>query len=44
MLCADEVGLYSVARRLREFAAEGDPFWEPAESILKRVVEGRTFA
>lgn len=44
MLYADEVGLYSVARRLREFAAEGDSFWEPAESILKRVAENRTFA
>jgi 3-hydroxyacyl-CoA dehydrogenase len=42
MLYADELGLYSVARRMREFAAEGDPFWAPAELISKRVAENKT--
>ncbi|TRZ96685.1 MAG: 3-hydroxyacyl-CoA dehydrogenase [Rhodocyclaceae bacterium] len=43
MLYADEVGLYSVARSMKEFAASsGDSFWEPAPLIVKRVAEGKS--
>ena len=43
MLYADQVGLYNVARRMREFAASsGDSFWEPAPLIQKLVAEGRS--
>ncbi|MDP3513653.1 MAG: hypothetical protein Q8S20_12965, partial [Sulfuritalea sp.] len=42
MLYADEVGLYNVARSMKEFAAvSGDSFWEPASLIAKRVAEGK---
>ncbi len=42
MLYADEVGLYNVARSMKEFAAtSGDPFWEPAPLIARRVAEGK---
>jgi 3-hydroxyacyl-CoA dehydrogenase len=42
MLYADEVGLYNVARSMKEFAASsGDSFWEPAPLIAKRVAEGK---
>jgi 3-hydroxyacyl-CoA dehydrogenase len=42
MLYADEVGLYNVARSMKEFAASsGDAFWEPAPLIAKRVAEGK---
>jgi 3-hydroxyacyl-CoA dehydrogenase len=43
MLYADQIGLYAVARRMKEFAAaSGDPFWEPAPLIAKRVAEGKS--
>jgi 3-hydroxyacyl-CoA dehydrogenase len=43
MLYADEVGLYNVARSMKEFAAaSGDSFWEPASLIAKRVAEGKS--
>ena len=43
MLYADQVGLYNVARRMREFAASsGDSFWEPAPLIQKLVAEGKS--
>ena len=43
MLYADEVGLYNVARSMKEFAASsGDSFWEPAPLIVKRVAEGKS--
>ena len=42
MLYADEVGLYNVARSMKEFASSsGDPFWEPAPLIARRVAEGK---
>jgi 3-hydroxyacyl-CoA dehydrogenase len=41
MLYADEVGLYTVARRMRQFAKEsGDKFWEPAKLIADKVAAG----
>ena len=43
MRYADEVGLYKVARRMREFYAEGDPFWEPAPLIVEHLKNGTTF-
>jgi len=42
MRYADEIGLYSVARTMREFAAGGDPFWEPAPLISRLVASGKT--
>jgi hypothetical protein len=43
MLYADEVGLYNVARSMKEFAAtSGDAFWEPAPLIAKRVADGKS--
>ena len=43
MLYADEVGLYKVARRMKEFAASsGDAFWTPAPLIAQRVAEGKS--
>ncbi|MGO9429336.1 3-hydroxyacyl-CoA dehydrogenase NAD-binding domain-containing protein [Rhodoblastus sp.] len=43
MLYADEVGLYKVARRMKEFAANsGDNFWTPAPLIAQRVAEGKS--
>jgi 3-hydroxyacyl-CoA dehydrogenase len=43
MLYADEVGLYNVARSMKEFAASsGDAFWEPAPLIAQRVAEGKS--
>jgi len=43
MLYADEVGLYKVARRMKEFAASsGDDFWTPAPLIAQRVAEGKS--
>ena len=42
MRYADEVGLYSVARTMQEFAAAGDAFWEPAPLIAKLVAEGKS--
>jgi 3-hydroxyacyl-CoA dehydrogenase len=43
MLYADEVGLYKVARRMKEFAASsGDDFWDPAPLIAQRIAEGKT--
>jgi 3-hydroxyacyl-CoA dehydrogenase len=45
MLYADEVGLFNVARRMKEFAASsGDAFWEPAPLIAKLVAEGKPLA
>jgi len=35
MCYADEIGLYRVARRMREFAVDGDAFWQPAELIVR---------
>lgn len=40
MRYADEVGLYRVARKLREFAASGNRFWEPAKLISRLAAEG----
>ena len=41
MLYADEVGLYTVARRMRQFAKEsGDKFWEPAKLIAEKAAAG----
>ena len=42
MRYADEVGLYSVARTMQEFAAAGDAFWEPAPLIARLVAEGKS--
>ena len=43
MLYADEVGLYNVARRMREFAiASGDNFWEPAPLIARLAADGKS--
>ena len=43
MLYADEVGLYSVARRMEDFkASSGDSFWEPAPLIAKLVASGKS--
>jgi 3-hydroxyacyl-CoA dehydrogenase len=43
MLYADEVGLYNVARSMKEFAtSSGDSFWEPAPLIAKRVADGKS--
>ncbi|HET7730653.1 MAG TPA: 3-hydroxyacyl-CoA dehydrogenase NAD-binding domain-containing protein [Usitatibacter sp.] len=46
MFHADSVGLASVVKRMREFAANphGDPaFWEPAPLLAKLAAEGKTF-
>jgi 3-hydroxyacyl-CoA dehydrogenase len=43
MRYADEIGLPQVARTLREFAAGGDPFWEPAPLIARLVADGKSF-
>ena len=40
MRYADEVGLYRVARTMKAFAAQGDPFWEPAPLIASLVAKG----
>ena len=42
MLYADEVGLYNVARTMKQFAAGGDSFWEPAPLIAKLAAEGKS--
>jgi 3-hydroxyacyl-CoA dehydrogenase len=42
MFYADQLGLYSVARKMREFAADGVAFWEPAALIEKRIEQGGT--
>jgi 3-hydroxyacyl-CoA dehydrogenase len=43
MLYADEVGLYNVARRMREFAVtSGDKFWEPAPLIARLAADGKS--
>jgi 3-hydroxyacyl-CoA dehydrogenase len=42
MLYADEVGLYNVARAMKQFAAGGNSFWEPASLIAKLAAEGKT--
>lgn len=42
MRYADEVGLYGVARTMREFAACGDPFWEPAPLISRLIADGKS--
>jgi 3-hydroxyacyl-CoA dehydrogenase len=43
MLYADEVGLYNVARRMREFAVtSGDKFWEPAPLIARLPADGKS--
>jgi len=42
---ADEVGLYNVARSMKEFAASsGDAFWEPAPLIAKLAAENKPLA
>jgi len=44
---ANEVGLYNVARRMREFAAEpgaDKKFWTPAPLIEKLIKEGKSFS
>jgi 3-hydroxyacyl-CoA dehydrogenase len=43
MRFADEVGLYNVARTMREFAAHGEEFWKPAPLIEKLAAEGKSF-
>ncbi len=46
MLYADQVGLYNVANRMRDFASNphGDAsFWTPAPLLLQRLAEGRGF-
>ncbi|MEI8299671.1 MAG: 3-hydroxyacyl-CoA dehydrogenase NAD-binding domain-containing protein, partial [Pseudomonadota bacterium] len=40
MRYADEVGLYNVARTMREFAAGGESFWEPAPLIARLAADG----
>ena len=43
MLYADEIGLYTLARRMKEFAAaSGDAFWEPAKLIVDKAAAGKT--
>ena len=42
MRYADEVGLYDVVRTMRDFAAAGDSFWEPAPLIAKLAAEGKS--
>jgi 3-hydroxyacyl-CoA dehydrogenase len=47
MLYADSVGLYNVARRMRQFAQNPRTdrrFWQPAKLIEKLAAEGGTFA
>ena len=42
MLYADEVGLYTVARRMQDFAAAtDDKFWEPAKLIVDKAAAGK---
>ncbi len=42
MLYADEVGLYTVARRMQDFAAaSGDKFWQPAKLIAEKAAAGK---
>ncbi len=46
MLYADMYGLYNVANRMKEFAANpyGDPgFWQPAPLMAKLLAEGKSF-
>jgi 3-hydroxyacyl-CoA dehydrogenase len=46
MLYADTVGLYGVARRMREFAVQPGAdaaFWEPATLLARLAAEGKTF-
>ncbi len=46
MLYADMLGLYNVARRLREFAAApgaDNRFWTPAPLLARLVAEGKSF-
>ncbi|MEW6166086.1 MAG: 3-hydroxyacyl-CoA dehydrogenase NAD-binding domain-containing protein [Pseudomonadota bacterium] len=46
MLHADMVGLFGVARRMREFAKQPGAdaeFWEPAPLLAKLAAEGKTF-
>ncbi len=43
MLYADEVGLYSVVRRMSEMAKiSGDPFWQPAPLLVKLAAAGKS--
>ncbi len=47
MLYADTVGLYNVARRLREFAQNplsDAKFWQPAPLLVKLATEGKSFS
>jgi 3-hydroxyacyl-CoA dehydrogenase len=42
MLYADEVGLYTVVRRMQDFAQEsGDPFWQPAKLLVEKAAAGK---
>ncbi len=46
MFYADTVGLYMVARRMRQFGAQsgGDPdFWRPAPLLAERASQGKSF-
>jgi 3-hydroxyacyl-CoA dehydrogenase len=46
MLYADIQGLYNVARRMRQFAADPNAdatFWQPAPLLASLAAEGRTF-
>ena len=46
MFYADTLGLYNVARRMKELAAipnADERFWQPAPLLAKLVAEGRTF-
>jgi 3-hydroxyacyl-CoA dehydrogenase len=46
MFYADTIGLYTVLRRMRKFAADpnSDPeFWKPASLLVKLASEGASF-
>jgi 3-hydroxyacyl-CoA dehydrogenase len=46
MFYADTLGLYNVARRMKELAAipnADERFWQPAPLLAKLAAEGRTF-
>ena len=42
MLYADEIGLFSVVRKMQDFAAaSGDPFWQPAKLLVEKAAAGK---
>jgi 3-hydroxyacyl-CoA dehydrogenase len=42
MLYADEIGLYTVVRRMQDFAKQsGDKFWQPAKLLVEKATAGK---